>query len=226
MATARDRTIQTSETCRLCGGVAVLRARIGSGVYFQCEQCRLIQQSRGELPTPAAERAQYELHENHPGDPGYRRFLFRLAGPLFERLEPGAEGLDVGCGPEPVMAMMFREKGFPATNFDPLFFPDETPLSRRYDFVTCSETAEHFHYPGPAFDRLAGLLRPGGWLGVMTEFREPDRDFDGWWYHRDPTHVCFYEFATMEWIAARHGLGIERPSRTVVLFRRPERVRK
>jgi len=116
---------------------------------------------------------------------------------------------------------MMEARGFRMRTYDPFFAPDEDALRGRYDFVTCSETAEHFHHPAEEFGRLDGLLRPGGWLGVMTEMLDAARDFGTWRYARDPTHVCFYHADTMRWIADAHGWRMEAPTRNVVLFHKP-----
>ena len=100
------------------------------------------------------------------------------------------------------------------------FAPDPEPLDHRYDFVTCTETAEHFFDPGEEFETLNRLLRPGGWLGVMTRVFTDDIDFTSWWYVRDPTHVAFYAPETLEWIARRFHWRLERPSTSVALFRK------
>lgn len=102
--------------------------------------------------------------------------------------------------------------------YDPYFAPDTRVLARPYDFITCSETAEHFFHPGKEFARLDSLLRPGGWLGVMTEILYDDRHFTDWWYVRDPTHVSFYRPETLEWAGGHFGWTIEKPVRNVVLF--------
>lgn len=169
------------------------------------------------------ERRRYAGHRNSPDDPAYRRFLARLFEPLAGRLPPGAEGLDYGCGPGPTLSVMFREAGFPMRLWDPAFAPDRTALARRYDFVTCSETAEHFAAPGEEWQRLAALLRPGGWLGVMTQFLEPDIAFERWYYKNDPTHVCFYTRASIAQAAARLGLEPLFVSNSVVLLKMPGR---
>ena len=70
------------------------------------------------------------------------------------------------------------------------------------------------------FERLDELLRPGGWLAVMTTMRDDTRDFAGWWYVRDFTHVCFYRPRTMEWIARAHAWQLELPHPNVALFRK------
>jgi 2-polyprenyl-3-methyl-5-hydroxy-6-metoxy-1,4-benzoquinol methylase len=179
--------------------------------------------ARADLPSAAEERARYETHENDPADPGYRAFLDRLATPLVDRLAPGMQGLDVGSGPGPTLSIMLGERGFPTAIWDPFFAPDPAPLARTWDFVTCTETVEHFHDPARDWARLFTLVRPGGWLAVMTE-PLGDEPLETWWYARDPTHVALHRTETLEWIAARWGAALERPSRTVALFRRAEAV--
>jgi 2-polyprenyl-3-methyl-5-hydroxy-6-metoxy-1,4-benzoquinol methylase len=116
---------------------------------------------------------------------------------------------------------MMREDGFDIRIYDPFFHPDESVLKERYDFITCTETAEHFHHPAREFPRLIGMLRPGGLLAVMTGMLEDRSRFPGWHYHRDPTHVMFYSEITMRWIAQWLGLGTSFPAPNVTFFRRP-----
>jgi hypothetical protein len=62
------------------------------------------------------------------------------------------------------------------------------------------------------------MLKPKGVLGVVTR-RVPD-DFEGWWYHRDPTHVVFYSERTFEWIAECLGFELIERRGDVVLARK------
>src|SRR5688572_24795899 len=207
--------------CPLCRSADVTAfAELRTGRYWRCGVCRLVFLDPPQRPSAEAERAHYGTHENDPDDPGYRAFLARLADPLAARLAPGAEGLDYGAGPGPALPRMMAERGFAVRVYDPFFAPDADALRRTYDFVACSETAEHFHDPAAEFARLDGLLRPGGWLGVMTEMLDDAREFGTWRYVRDPTHVCFYAAETMRWIADAHGWRMEAPARNVVLFRK------
>ncbi|WP_269140150.1 class I SAM-dependent methyltransferase [Pseudothauera nasutitermitis] len=168
-----------------------------------------------------AERAFYDTHRNAPDDPGYRRFLARIAEPLMQRLSGSAEGLDYGCGPGPALAAMLAEGGHRVACYDPYYCPDAAVLARDYDFITCTEVAEHFHDPAAEFVRLAGLLRPGGWLAVMTCFQTDDARFANWHYRRDPTHVVFYREETFAWLAGHLGWHLEVPAKDVALLRRP-----
>ncbi|MBC7155656.1 MAG: class I SAM-dependent methyltransferase, partial [Rhodobacteraceae bacterium] len=129
--------------------------------YGRCDACAARYVAPHHLPDAATEAAQYALHQNRVDDPGYRRFLSKLAEPLLARLAPGARGLDYGCGPGPALAMMLGEAGHPVALFDPIFAPDPAPLAQSHDFITCTEVAEHFHHPAAEFDRLAAMLNPG-----------------------------------------------------------------
>lgn len=188
--------------------------------YFECDACGLTFMAPAQRPSAAAERARYETHENDPSDPGYRAFLDRLCAPLIERLPAGAEGLDYGAGPGPTLSLMLDEAGFHTSIYDPYFAPERRALERTYDFITCTETAEHFFDPAAEFARLDRLLRPGAWLGIMTTMRPEHSALGDWWYARDPTHVCFYRRRTMDWIAARHDWSAERAHENVTLFRK------
>ncbi|MGI9383409.1 MAG: class I SAM-dependent methyltransferase, partial [Methyloligellaceae bacterium] len=169
--------------------------------YWQCEVCEARFLDPHQQPGPQAERDHYLLHENDPGDPRYRKFLSKLAEPLLEKLGAGMCGLDYGCGPGPALAAMLREAGQCMSLYDPFFHPDLQRLSQTYDFIVCTETAEHFHRPADEFDRLDTMLRPGGWLGVMTCFQTDDALFADWHYRKDPTHVVFYRETSLRMIA-------------------------
>lgn len=213
-------------TCPLCASRSIRAfANVESGLYFRCGDCRLTFLAPEHLPDRASELATYRLHQNDPGDPRYRAFLSRLIEPLLRHLEPGMVGLDFGCGPGPTIAPMLAERGLEVVDYDPFFRPDPGVLEQRYDFITCSETVEHFHAPGREFDRLDALLRPGGWLGLMTTLLEDDGGFADWWYRRDPTHVCFFRRETMSWIAARFDWSVRFAGSTVALFHKETRRR-
>lgn len=208
--------------CPLCRSERVRPlARAHGRSYLECGECGLVHVPPEDRLGPAEERAHYGTHENDPDDPGYRAFLDRLAAPLAERLPAGAQGLDFGSGPGPALSRMMRERGYSVEVYDPFFAPDRAVLRRAYDFVTCTEAVEHFFHPAEELERLDRLLRPGGWLAIMTELLREDRDFAKWRYARDPTHVAFFRPRTMRWIAERFGWSAEFPHANVVLFHKP-----
>lgn len=188
--------------------------------YWRCNRCVATFLSPSQLPARSEEYAQYRLHRNDVSDENYRGFLSRLAAPLLARLPAGVSGLDYGCGPGPALAAMLAEAGHPMAVFDPLFFDDTRVLDSRYDFITCTEVVEHFHHPADEFSRLNRMLKPGGWLAIMTRFQNDDAAFSRWHYRRDPTHVVFYRAATFQVIAKRHNWQCDFPCSNVVLLRK------
>lgn len=212
-----------STTCRVClCGQTEPFAHVDGRDYWRCAECAATFLDGAQLPDPEAERAEYLLHENDPQDAGYRTFLRQLAAPLLRRLPPGQRGLDYGCGPGPALGRMLTEAGHVVRLYDPFFRPDASALEQTYDFITCTEVAEHFHRPGREFAWLNTRLRPGGWLGVMTRFQTDDKRFADWQYRRDPTHVVFYRPQTFQHLAARFGWRCEIPARNVVLMHKAE----
>ena len=207
--------------CPVCleGKLEAFR-QIGPQEYLRCPVCEATIMAPHARLSADEEKKVYELHDNDPADGGYRRFLSKLAEPLMARLPNGARGLDFGCGPGPALAQMFREAGFDMTLYDPFFYPLPDALKTRYDFVTCTEVVEHLHRPAEVFDQLDRLLKPGGWLGIMTCFQTDDARFDKWHYRRDPTHVVFYRETTFQWLASHHGWQLEIPRKDVVLLQK------
>ncbi|MDR3635438.1 MAG: class I SAM-dependent methyltransferase [Isosphaeraceae bacterium] len=207
--------------CPLCVDVAETYAEDRRRAYFHCPRCDLVFADPASHLDAAAERAEYDRHENDPADWRYRRFLNRLAAPLLDRLSPGMEGLDFGCGPGPALPVMLEEAGMHMSVYDPFYQPHRHVLDRRYDFVTCTETVEHFVDPNRDWTLLTTLLRPGGWLGIMTKLVISRDRFLRWHYKDDPTHVAFYSPATFAWLGAHFGLTTERVDQDVVLLRKP-----
>ena len=208
-------------SCPLCRKLAAEHfLTVDRRDYWRCQHCALRFLDRHQLPARQKEFEHYLNHDNGLEDVGYRRFLWKLAGPLLERLDPGLQGLDYGCGPGPALATMLREAGHEMALYDPFFRPDPAPLRQTYDFITCTEAAEHFHDPAREFDHLNRLLRPGGWLAVMTCFQNDDAAFAQWHYRRDPTHVVFYRETTLRKIAALQGWTCEVPVKDVALMRK------
>lgn len=194
---------------------------MGGRDYLRCDACEATFLTPTQRPDAAQERAEYEQHQNLPGDPGYIAFLKRVADPLLERLPPRSQGLDYGCGPGPVLAQMLRAAGHGVRLYDPFFHPDTDALQARYGFITCTEVIEHFHTPAHEFRQLDAMLQPGGWLALMTGFQTDDARFAQWHYRRDPTHVVFYRKATLAHIARRHGWQMTVPGRNVALMHKP-----
>lgn len=212
----------TPTPCPVCRSTGPVPFRsIDGRDYWRCAACEATFLDPRQRPLRADEHAHYYNHENHPDDPRYRKFLSALVDPLLARLGAGRSGLDYGCGSGSAAVAMLREAGHEVAQYDPCFHPDRTALDRSYDFITCTETAEHFHHPADEFDRFDRMLRPGGWLAVMTCFQTDDAQFEQWHYRRDPTHVVFYREHTLRRIAVHHGWCCSIPVKDVALMQKP-----
>ncbi|OEE71173.1 2-polyprenyl-3-methyl-5-hydroxy-6-metoxy-1,4-benzoquinol methylase [Enterovibrio norvegicus FF-33] len=189
--------------------------------YFRCEPCSLVFADPASRLSPKEEEAVYQQHENEISDEGYRRFLGRLADPLLEKLGSAPlEGLDFGCGPGPALAAMLEEAGHKMVLYDPYFMPDHSVLGTTYDFVTCTEAIEHFYMPHKEWGQLLSLVKPGGWLAIMTKLVIDVDAFKHWHYKNDPTHVSFFSRETFCFLAGRDGLDVDFVGNDVILLRK------
>jgi hypothetical protein len=211
-------TATPSLPCPLCVEAAPRLHEEHGRRFHLCPTCGLVFVDSADHPTPAAEAARYAQHHNDPSDAGYRGHLARLADPLCAHAPAGSRALDYGSGPTPALGGLLRDRGFEVTVWDPLYAADREALVGCYDVIACCEVAEHFRAPAREFVRLAGLLAPDGWLGLMTRLLAGPAALPGWWYARDPTHLVFYQQRTMEWLAARFCWDLESPAPDVTLF--------
>lgn len=190
---------------------------------WACPVCGLVFLEPSLRLGPEEEKARYDHHTNHPGEAGYLDFLRRLGDPLRRYLKPGSRGLDFGCGPGPAMEVVLGLSGAEVSRYDYFYYPDQSLLEKTYDFITATEVVEHLFDPQREFRLLSSLLRPGGGvLAIMTEILESETDFAGWWYRKDPTHVCFYRKETFEWIAGNLGLRCEFERKNIIFLVKPK----
>ena len=149
--------------CPLCGSSTSPTYFVdGRRRYACCAVCALVFVHPADRPRPLDEALRYLEHQNHRDDPRYAGFLRRLADPVCAHVPIGARGLDVGCGPTPLLSELLTASGRPTQFYDPLFFSRGELLGEIYDFVTCCEVVEHAHDPAALFGQLARLIGPGG----------------------------------------------------------------
>ena len=218
-ASGRADTRNLTMNCPLChSGRSRLYHRDAIRDYRQCLRCRLVFVPASQRLDPAAEKERYDQHRNDPSDPRYRKFLSRLYNRVCRRIDPPARGLDFGSGPGPALATMFRESGYSMRIYDIYYAEHPEVLELEYDFITCSEAAEHLYEPGRVLQKLLACLASGGILAVMTQMVIDRERFASWHYIRDPTHVGFFSRETFSWFAERHNCGIEFTDKDIVLL--------
>ena len=207
--------------CLVCEDPAVkLILEEDEKIYWKCRNCLFISLDPKFRLSSSEEKHRYKQHNNDINDANYRLFLSKLFKPLQGKLQDGAKGLDFGCGPGPALAVMFNEVGHQVDLYDPFFFNNEIVFKKAYDFITCTETIEHFFEPVKEFKRIDEMLVKESFLGIMTTFLTDEKDFGQWYYRKDPTHVAFYRPETFEVIASMMDWTYEIPEENVVLFKK------
>lgn len=188
--------------------------------YWQCPVCALVFVEQAEHLSHEEEKAFYGFHENNPEDQGYRRFLDRMALPMQQRIPQGAKGLDFGSGPGPTLSLMLQERGYEMSIYDPYFAHQPEVLTQSYDFITSTEVFEHLSAPNLVIAQLLSLLKPNGYLGVMTKRLVAPEQFARWHYKNDPTHISFYADQSFEWMAQTYDLRLEVIDQDVVILQK------
>lgn len=203
--------------CTLCGGEKIRKIKDEGDprIYYQCSECHLIFVDPRFHLSRKRERARYALHNNGLENKGYVNFLDRVIQPCLPFLNNTMISLDYGCGPVPTLSKMLGQQGITCFNYDPLFGFNHP--HREYDFVFATECFEHFYKPKKEFSVIDSLLKPGGYLGVMTEQYESTDRFSRWYYKRDLTHVSFYHRKSFVYLCDTFGYEIKYADRNRVI---------
>lgn len=205
--------------CPLCLSSNSANPLLGADdrVYYKCENCFLIFVEKQFLPAPEIELKRYNQHQNSIDDKQYVNFLNQAIQPALKYIQPNFIGLDYGCGKNAVLSQLLSKYGISCLNYDAYYFTEWPENS--YDFIFCTETAEHFFYPEKEFIKMIAHLNKGGLLILMTELWTNVDDFKNWYYTRDFTHVCFYHQNTIHFLAQKFNLTILfNDAKRVVIF--------
>ncbi len=205
-------------SCPLCHGASIPYYLHISRQFLQCGTCLSVFLHPGDYLSAEAEKKHYLTHNNDPEDVRYQNFVSPIVRPILADFEPEHTGLDFGSGTGSPIMKLLKDADYNVVQYDLFFHNYPELLKNKYDYIACSETAEHFKEPYREFEQLRNLLNPGGKLYVMTERFDPDRDFGTWYYKTDPTHVFLYHAKAFEWIMNEFGFsGLEIEGRVIVL---------
>lgn len=202
-----------TKNCILCNNSSIFSLeftkkykKLGNRSYIQCPECDLIFVPQVFHLSLREEEERYKLHHNTISNEGYVHNFNEIISLVRQYCPDINSVLDYGCGPGPVLAELLKRNGFECDIYDPIFFP-EYPSSS-YDLVISTEVFEHFREVRTELERVISLIRPGGFLAIMTSLHDPLLNFEEWWYHSDPTHISFFSMKTFDWISRRYGLNL------------------
>ncbi len=169
--------------------------------YFRCDVCELVFRDPQTYLSHEDEKKRYETHDNSIENQGYVDFLSPVVETLLPYLKKPSQGLDFGSGPGPILDKLFAEENIEVKNYDPYFDYHPFLLDKQYDFVTCTETFEHFTVPFKEMVTMTACLKSKGYLLIMTELYKDLEQFKNWGYRMDPTHICFLNTTGLAWLA-------------------------
>lgn len=189
---------------------------------MRCLNCDLIFVPTSFHLALSEEKKLYDFHQNGLNDVDYQDFLQQLLNPLLGYLKPGMKGLDFGSGPGPTLHQLLEQAGFLMQIYDPFYANNPLLLEQQYDFVTATEVVEHFNAPDSGWRRLVSLIKPQGFLGIMTLLYDEStlNHFASWWYKNDRSHVVFYSWKTLAWLAEHFHLSLKYHTNRVAVFQK------
>lgn len=176
--------------------------------YYNCPTCDAFVKDELLWFNAANEKTHYEQHNNDINDIGYQNFTAPVTNTILDLCTINMLGLDYGCGKGPVITEQLKKKGYTVDLYDPYFFPDESYLTKQYDFIFSCEVFEHFYNPKEELLKLKGILKQGGFLIIKTHLYNLQTDFSHWYYRKDLTHVFIYTFKTFAYIAPTFGFEV------------------
>lgn len=189
--------------CPLCNGQSEKFYVHNNRVFLQCSFCLSVFLHPKDYLTPAQEEAHYKHHNNNPEDLGYQNFVSPATNAVLNDFLPMHCGLDFGSGTGSPIVKVLQDNNYNIEQYDLYFHNNSELLKKQYDYITCTEVAEHFKEPLKEFELLKSLLLPNGKLFLMTDLFDENRDFGSWYYKNDHTHVFMYHRNALKWICEK-----------------------
>ena len=197
-----------SLNCKICkASINRLTTLKNFRIFYHCDTCGFISLDPSSFLTVDAEKARYDLHENSLENSEYLKLL-RDFITLTVKPYSVQTILDYGSGPNPVLAILLREEKYDIDIYDPYYAPWDSTKDSQYDLIVSTETFEHFQDPLKELRFITSLLKPRGYVAIMTSFACNYEDFKTWRYKDDETHIAFYSITTFKKLAELFSLEI------------------
>ncbi len=190
--------------CLICKSPTTNPTVLKNGkTYHHCPNCDFTYLDPQFHLSPEDEKLRYDQHQNTSDNSEYmeifKRFIETAITPY-----TATKILDYGCGPNPVLTKLLKKQNLEAEIYDPYYFPTKLQ-SESYDLITSTEVFEHLRNPLETLSHINQLLKPNGYLAIMTKFLPPNDQFASWRYKDDTTHISFYSPKTF----TQMSLGLE-----------------
>ena len=194
--------------CKICGSpTKELHDKQIKVTYDVCPKCDFISKQNSYHLTLEDEKKRYDTHNNDTHDGGYINYFKNFINLHVRPLKNVKNILDFGSGPYPMLKILLQKYNYNVTIFDPFYHQDLSYKSKQYDLITSTEVIEHFVDPIKEIETMLEVLKPQGYLALMTNFRTMDLDsFLNWWYKRDNTHISFYNQKTFDYLKQKYNL--------------------
>lgn len=192
--------LTTSTKCLLCNSKTKLFYKNKNKKYYKCENCFSVMLDPSNFLTSEEEKERYESHNNDVDDIRYQKFVSPIVESVKNNYDTSHTGLDYGAGTGPVITSLLAKEGYDIKLYDPFFHHYPENLSKKYDYIICSEVIEHFYNPYHEFKSLTNMLNSKGCIFCMTSLYDEGIDFKNWYYKNDETHVFFYHKKALKWI--------------------------
>lgn len=209
---------QTKQSCSLCHSNSVAFCFFRNIQYYRCIGCYSVFMDRHSLPDAEREKMRYLKHNNDINDIRFQAFVKPLAEAVMNTFTPQHKGLDFGAGTGSAVAKLLNDNHYQIAAYDPFFHNHPDLLNQQYDYIICCEVIEHFHHPHSEFTRLRKMLKPGARLFCKTALYSDSIDFVVWTYKNDFTHVFFYSFESLLFIAKNYTFSSMEYTNEVIIF--------
>lgn len=188
-------------TCPLCSTVANHFYSHNHREFYFCSECFAVFLDSKNIISKSEEKKYYQKRTNLRDSFFYQGVIEAITSDFKEK----NSGLDFGSGENSLIVDILKQKKYKIEAYDPFFSDDKEKLKKQYDYITCHEVIEHFHYPDKEFKALFKLLKPKGKLYCITNLFSEKQNFDTWDFKNDPTNVFFYHEKSIEWIKNKMG---------------------
>lgn len=214
-----DRVIQL--TCPLCYTQANHFFQDKRRNLYHCEHCLLIFADPNSYLLPHIAQIRYQQNR-HKRKKSFQAFITSAIDEVAALSQAPISVLSFGrVMSNKKLLNQIKKQGHKLTQYEPYNTASHTLSSSQYDLICCYRVLEHFHKPRVETQRLATLMKPGGWLAICSPLLTQVDNFSQWHHKNNVTHVSFYQIETIEFLAKQLGFKLLLATNDLILMQKP-----